>query len=274
MPHISCRRKVHEYRGSAFPTALPAHGRCFESKPVINHIAFCFSHLLFSSSRLCCSLALAMAQAQAQAQAPPPADATMEFLDFLDNNELSCGSNGPKFVCINAVRTHLAGPRPDYKILKRLLHALFVDRDKPDAQTILDNHVAMLCILTKLRKGAFIYHFVRHGLCDKNLPYTSKSPPQGFPPDTENDKFYEEFCQKQWMFCVPDFPRGFVRDFVNDWILPITKKTPQGGGGSAKVFKIQIHPCYNKFHNPQSNTPGSCPTPLVRNYRLLCAARH
>jgi hypothetical protein len=235
-----------------------------------------------------------MAQTQVQAQDQPLDPAIEDFLGFLnknelscenyelsgESNELSCVSNGPKFVCINAVRTHLDGERNDCTPLEKLLRGLYRGADeKPKAETILfpetESYVAILCILTTLGKGHLIHHFVTQSLHDGHLPL--RGPPnEPFPLNTGYSDLYKEFCCRQWMFCVPHFTKAKENIFDKNRILPITKKTLVGvGGGSAEVYEIRIHACYNRFHDDGRGSPRKkCPSTSVRNCRPLRAARY
>ena len=101
-------------------------------------------------------------------------------------------------------------------------------------------------ILLLTGNGHFIAYFVRHdSLCDQYLPFRTK--PQQFPHASKGDLF-ELFCSRQWEFCAQIFHDGDDQQFdAKDLILPIISKEKLGGGGSATVHKIVLHPAYNKL---------------------------
>ena len=212
----------------------------------------------------------------AENQDSPRPDAINRFLDFLKESELSCESNGPMnkktFVCIDAVKAHLAARGAEK--LKDILDALFEGKDTPDCGTILSSdasYVAVLCVLLKINKGRSIGGFIRRDLSDNFLRPHRESRPKELPDGIS----YEEFRAAQWMFNVPPFTKAMIRDFDKEIILPITKKTFRGRGGSAEIYEIQIHACCNKFHGDiQGNARKMCYQNLVMNCLLLYSARY
>ena len=209
----------------------------------------------------------------AETQDSPRPDAISRFMEFLGENEIFCESNGTKnekkFVCIDAVRAHLEAR--DCEKLLDILEALFDGADMPDHGTIISSHVAMLCILININKGAFITDFIRAGWSDDRLPQYSKSADETFP----EANFYEQFWAAQWMFRVAHFTRNIDIKFKKDIILPITKKRLLGHGGSADIYEIQIHACCNKFYDDSQGNPRKmCYQKLVRDHLLLHAIRY
>jgi hypothetical protein len=123
------------------------------------------------------------------------------------------------------------------------------------------NYFRVFAILLRIGKGTYITHFHSHGLSDALLPF-EKCPPD-FPKADPDKQFFSNFLSTQWEFCAPDFRYKQLnrRVFRNHgWILPITQKTSLGGGGSATLFKIQLHPSYDHLVQP---TPGRRPVSVL-----------
>lgn len=136
----------------------------------------------------------------------------------------------------------------DIRATKKLLAALFPNGNpQVDPETIRKKYTKVFLILLLTGNGRFIAWFVRHdSLCDRYLPFRSR--PAGFPNSTTNGDFFPSFCREQWAFCARIFQFGIHQHFdAKDLILPIISKEKLGGGGSAIVHKINLHPAYNKL---------------------------
>jgi hypothetical protein len=64
------------------------------------------------------------------------------------------------------------------------------------------------------------------------------------------------------MFCAPDLQYARYKILAPGTILPITSRVPIGNGGDADVYKIMMHPSYNKLHT-------NLETPLVCHQRMF-----
>jgi hypothetical protein len=119
----------------------------------------------------------------------------------------------------------------------------------------------ILAILYLMKRPSKIRLFVKHGVCDSDLPLREGSCPIG------PRSFYElrsqksgstvrfkkpvhaiEFLERQWSVLVPFFHGSDGthiphNDFGSDVILPfISQEETATEGGSGKVFKVEIHP--------------------------------
>ncbi|KAF8848375.1 kinase-like protein [Acephala macrosclerotiorum] len=195
-------------------------------------------------------------------QKPPIPDPVKEFLHWLKEKEVKVewnpNPNSEKqkaYIPISLVRKHLQENNDER--LENLLYALYKDEDHliPNFRRMMSKCVAMLCILTRIGRGAEIHHFLRHRLYDAYLPLNSEVETKGFPPDNE---FYKLFCQEQWTFFAPDFPMDMYDEFDADYVLPITfeNKDSPTLGGSAEIRKIRIHNPYDQLL-PTSTRPRS-----------------
>jgi len=133
--------------------------------------------------------------------------------------------------------------------LDDILDELFHPLELPfDSVTILDNYVAVFCILLEMDKGTVIADFVKYELNDWKLPFDPDDEPSpGFPTDSDAVGFYELFCKIQWRFCVPSFEKDMTRAFEVDRILPIAKIEMIVDSGSALIQMIRLHNSYNSL---------------------------
>ena len=134
----------------------------------------------------------------------------------------------------------------DIRTTRKLLAALFPDGNHQlDAERIGKEYAKVFLILLLTGNGRFITFFVRHeDLRDQYLPFSVR--PDHFPISSNGD-FFPSFKRQQWQFCAKTFQYQIHQQFANDVILPITSKERLGGGGSATVYKIDLHPGYNKL---------------------------
>lgn len=151
------------------------------------------------------------------------------------------------FVPVHDARAYLAENNPTR--LADILDEIFHRQEPPiDSTTVLNDYVAILCILLETGKGPFFRDFVTHDLKDKKLPFDPhQEPPLGFPRVlTASGDFYALFCKNQWKFCVPNFEKNLSRVFHVDQILPIERIQKIADGRSGSVFhEIRLHSSYN-----------------------------
>lgn len=141
----------------------------------------------------------------------------------------------------------------------KILRALFPFGDipcRPDA--VLTRCPKVLCILLLIGKGHFIRLFHRYdSLCDKSLPIGSEAGrPKNFPTAVDDPHFFSKFYEKQWMFCVPEIHYQEDFSYRKEYILPIIHSERIKEGGSATIYRVELHEEYNKL-NPRMS-------PLVR----------
>jgi hypothetical protein len=156
------------------------------------------------------------------------------------------------FMPLKTVKKHLE--ENSSARLKELLRAVFSPNDPPvDPDTIHKNYTQIFCTLVEIGKCHFIESFtcLSHG--DSRLPYVDAAPPPDFPIDPTDPKFYENFCKKQWKFCVPELESPMTnKRFHQDLILPIVSKEVITASGSAMLYKIQLHGSYNRLSSQAS----------------------
>jgi len=149
---------------------------------------------------------------------------------------------------LNAVKDYLEADRNAR--LHQILVALF-EPEEPQvyADEILQNFIAIFCILLEIGGGKYIGSFTSTwDLCDQRLPFDPLRAPSPFPIVPEDNRFFERFCEKQWRFCVPNFQFPMIRiHFEEKRILPIIQKDLIAGGGSAMLYRIRLHGSYNKL---------------------------
>ncbi|KAL9131378.1 MAG: hypothetical protein Q9175_006779 [Cornicularia normoerica] len=146
----------------------------------------------------------------------------------------------------------------DIQTIKKLLAALFPNGvPHVDPEMIRKKYAKVFLILLLTGNGRFIGAFVRHdSLCDQYLPFRSR--PERFPQKAADTDFFTSFYRRQWEFCVPIFQHAMNLQFdEKDLILPIISKEKIGGGGSAIVYKIKLHPAYNNLSRESPSQKGS-----------------
>ncbi|KAL8755893.1 MAG: hypothetical protein Q9199_003320 [Rusavskia elegans] len=136
-----------------------------------------------------------------------------------------------------------------------------------DAGHIKKKYSMVFCLLIVIGHGRFINYFVEHGIDDQRLPLHDQ---RNFPTTASDPQFFGKFYQQQWQFCVPDLDADICRTFDHrEWIIPIRRMRTLGDGGSAHVYKIEVHGSYNKLERGGSH--DSCgPHPnifVLKSYR-------
>jgi hypothetical protein len=184
-----------------------------------------------------------------------------DFFDWVDKSRvpglMDPNSDMPtKFLPDHLLRDYLTAN--NYRQLKKLLVAIFAENEEtPSHEEIASYYYKSFCILLLIGKARFIRHFVQHNsLDDTHLPFSKERPPSGFPTDTDDPFFLTRFCERQWTFCAPYLEIRTSRIMEDSRILPIIKKEILDTGGSAKVFKIELQPEYNRLidiSNPSAN---------------------
>ena len=161
--------------------------------------------------------------------------------------QLGIGENGLEigrsFIPDPEIEAYFETVRP----IQKLLAALFpYDPPQLDPETIRNKYIKVFLILILTSNGRFIASFLRHdSLSDQYLPF--KSRPNHFPPSTADLNFFTSFYRRQWEFCARIFEHAIHQQLDEDLILPIIYKEKLGGGGSAVVHQIKLHPAYDKL---------------------------
>lgn len=98
--------------------------------------------------------------------------------------------------------------------------------------------VKVFLILLRMDHPAMILHFLRNDtLSDRYLPLGRS---ENFPVGIQ----FDEFNDHQQPYCAPTIREGHV-DFPNHRVLPLIGREELAQGGSAKVYKITIHPDFD-----------------------------
>jgi len=136
----------------------------------------------------------------------------------------------------------------NYSELRGVLAALFSPDDLIPPRDIYPKYIAVFCTLLCIGKGSYIKHFKHHeSLSDTSLPFDPASPPAHWPSSARDSSFLHEFCQAQWKFCARVWEDLSDKHYDSEQILPIVSKTRLSGGGSANIWRVKIHPFYNKL---------------------------
>ena len=131
---------------------------------------------------------------------------------------------------------------------KKLLQALNLERlHDVNLEMLEENYLRVFMILILIGKGRYIECFTQRGnLRDSQLPFLEK--PTHFPIDPEDPKFWESFYVTQFELCAHHFHRNENYNKIEDpCILPIISKDFIGSGGSADIYKVTLHPYYDKL---------------------------
>lgn len=122
-----------------------------------------------------------------------------------------------------------------------------------NVKDILDDYCKVFCILLEIGKGEYLEHFSRDSsLCDQRLPFEPESRPQSFPNVPNDPEFFTKFCEKQWLVCPPEFRKKSDSKYRKEVILPIIESTYKEQGGSARIYQIKLHQCYDKLDEPKN----------------------
>lgn len=133
--------------------------------------------------------------------------------------------------------------------ITNLLAALQVENphNRSLTETLGNHYIKVFTILILIGKGRYIEYFVQHhDLRDSKLPFLVK--PADFPIEPNYPKFWESFYEQQFILCPHVFEAHANHLKLEDpRILPIISKTVLAQGGSAFVYKIKLHPYYDKL---------------------------
>ena len=156
----------------------------------------------------------------------------------------------------------------------KILKAVYQPELSPlTGEEVADNCARILCILASLSKACFIEHFVTNELWDNRLPFDSAAPPDYFPEDTKDKRFYEKFKAEQWRFCAPELSPCSGRRFRDRYILPITALSKVGHEGTANVYKAEVHTDYDKLVSVRQPSEQRSSTRLTY-LRSILAPQH
>lgn len=129
--------------------------------------------------------------------------------------------------------------------MQNLINSLLDDRHraKVDIRYIRKHYLLSFATLLCIGRGDRICHFQHYrSLRDDKMPH--KTQPDGFP-ILDDPTMFEDFYAKQWQFCAIDLQYDMKDRLGEHDILPITNKRKIGEGGSAIIYKIEVHKSYN-----------------------------
>ena len=128
-------------------------------------------------------------------------------------------------------------------------------------QIVQNKYIIGFAILLMIGEGHHIVTCLKDdALSDTQLPFDQR--PSTFPYSSQSDIF-KNFRKQQWMF-VPANLEAREKTIQAERILPITNQTEIGSGGSAKVFKAEIHPYYNRLHRGEKTvSPRELPLEAI-----------
>ena len=122
-----------------------------------------------------------------------------------------------------------------------------------DGSIVQDSYLKTFCILLSIGAARYIRHFSEHnGLSDLRLPYHHTSKPPDFPISPSRPKLWDDFCEKQWVFCAAEMKYKINDSLEPNRILPIVERKVLGEGGSAVISKIVLHKSFNKLRDGSS----------------------
>lgn len=163
------------------------------------------------------------------------------------------------FVPLDSLKSYFKAE--ESKTLTRIISEVFDATDFPpiDPEDILRSHTAVFCILLHLGRGQCVEDFISYEeLSDSRLPFDPKHPPAEFSFDDEGPNFLQQFCEKQWMYCVATFDRHMLhKHFGRQRLLPITCKEPLRHEGIAERSVIELYGPHNKLVIPSKDNASS-----------------
>ena len=158
------------------------------------------------------------------------------------------------FIPAGEVQAYL---REDPSRLADILTALFGSEDRRwrgRAKEIVDHYSVVFAILVSIGHGEYILNFLPHQetLCDKKLPFETR--PTKFPwAPSDSVELFDRFQEAQSRFCAVKFERNTTPEFDDSQPLPYLSKELLDEGGSAKVYKVQIHASHDLLQNSANN---------------------
>ena len=196
--------------------------------------------------------------------APQPdyaAPVVQEFIEWVRDHCID-GTNGPSampnrpFMPFPSLQAYLKA----HNRMSKLLRAMYSERDYHHAVTHLENwYTIVFSILILIGKGNYIMEFSQHtNLRDHHLPFLGK--PLHFPTDPDDPTFWSKFCEEQFAFCAHTLEYNDIHTKLEDsCILPIVSKEELARGGSAAIYKILLHPYYDKLNSAADDPMVSLP---------------
>jgi hypothetical protein len=145
------------------------------------------------------------------------------------------------FIPAGAVQAYL---REDPSRLTAILTALFGSEDsrwRGCTREIVNRYSVVFAILVFIDHGEYILNFLPHQtLRDNRLPFEAR--PAKFPwAPSDSVDLFDRFQEAQSRFCAVTLEPNSTPVFDDSQPLPYLSKELLDEGGSAKVYKVQIH---------------------------------
>lgn len=194
------------------------------------------------------------AQARPGSRQPTHHPAVQDFFAWIKKSRVASGLEDDTaglddFIPAGEVQAYL---REDSSRLTSIFTGLFGSEDtswRGRTNEIVKDYSVVFAILVSIDHGKYILNFLPYEtLCDDKLPFESR--PQKFPwASSDSDELFDRFQQSQLRFCAVKFKRNSTREFDDSRPLPFLSKEPIGEGGSAKVYKVQIHASHDELQS-------------------------
>jgi hypothetical protein len=180
-----------------------------------------------------------------------PQRAHSSVLKDFDNLIMAYTYNGTRAITFHEECPFVSFPgfqkRLSDDFVNRLLYAVILDfnfRFYIDPSIVRTRYLRIFCILLSLKKGHLIINFIRSELHDDRLPFSLIDRPVDFSTDRDDPYLWENFCNKQWLFCAAEF-KGYDIRLEKERILPIVEKVEVAVGENTTFYKVIIHEAYN-----------------------------
>lgn len=150
----------------------------------------------------------------------------------------------PKFIPSGRIERYFVQPENNFRTVNELLKVIFgPNQYNVSPKDLAENCSRVFCILILLGRPKLIGHFVdEESLWDNNLPFTGDSPPYRFPSDPNHTDLFTKFKEEQWRFCALKLQGRSTVNVHKHRVLPFTDSENIGGGGTAFVHRVEIHP--------------------------------
>lgn len=150
--------------------------------------------------------------------------------------------------------------------LTAILAALFGSEDsrwRGRVSEIVTSYSVVFAILVFIGHGEYILNFLPHEtLGDDRLPFETR--PNKFPwAPSDSVELFDRFQQAQSRFCAVRFNRSTTPEFDDSRPMPYLSKELLDEGGSAKVYKVQIHAAHDMLQTSTVNVSLEYMTPTL-----------
>lgn len=170
---------------------------------------------------------------------------TAKFLSFLQNDRnILTGyskSSEDKYIPRSVLTRYftLDGGSLD-GLLKEVLEE---EEHITQADTILQQYLAVFAILLSIGKGKYLNRCVERDYNDERLPLFDR--PRHFP-KSEHGSFFDEFFDAQWRFCPVKLTKNPVNLQIEpEQIFPLRRREQVGSNTSSTTYLVEFHEEYD-----------------------------